>query len=97
MKIKFRSIWDKPMTKKVSTITFLKNYYRDVFKLDPSKFDLETKLNDTGIDSLEAFNLLYAIEDNYKIRFSDKFLPVTINDIVKETNRLKKEKLNEAG
>ena len=55
-----------------------------------TEITLETKIGDIGIDSLEAFNLLYSIEETYKIRFDIKFIPETVQDIVNEVERLRK-------
>lgn len=78
-----------------NSLEFLKEYYKETFKLDSSEFTLETHISGTGIDSVEAYNLLYALENNYGIRFDSKFMPITIGDLLTEVDRLRMEHVSD--
>ena len=84
---KIVTIWDPYMTT-LAPLPYIRAYYKEVFQLDPSEFTLNTALTSTGVDSLEAFNLLYEIENTYQIRFDKNFLPITIGDLVNEMDKL---------
>jgi acyl carrier protein len=71
---------------------FLKEILTIDFRLpisDIKKITVETHISEIGIDSLEIYNLLFNIENNYRIRFSNHFLPTTVGDLVEEINRLR--------
>lgn len=85
------TIWDPYMTD-LEPLEYVKQYYKEVFSLDTTGLTLDSKLVDTGIDSLESFNLLYEIENTYQIRFNQKFAPITIGDVVTEIENLRKAK-----
>jgi acyl carrier protein len=77
---------EENMNKSVDVL--INEIINDTFKLNIT-VTRESKLEDLGIDSLEAFNMLYHIENNFNIRFDNKFLPKTVDDIVQEVERLK--------
>lgn len=66
----------------------LREIYKATFEKECSTFNKETRMTSIGLDSLESFNFLFAIEQEYKIEFSSKFFPNTLGELVNEINRL---------
>ena len=56
--------------------------------LDPTTLTLETQLNDLGIDSLSKMELIFHVEDTYKIMLPSEELDVnTLGEILDLVNR----------
>lgn len=73
-----------------TVIDLIKEIVTNDFKVElPDDVSEDTCIKDLGIDSLEAFNLLYSLEQEYRIRFSPKFLPITVGDLINEVDRLR--------
>jgi acyl carrier protein len=87
------TIWERIPVSDKDPIEHLREYYKETFKLDSSSFTVDTHISETGIDSLEAYNLLYELENTYSIRFDSHFLPITLGDLLVEVNRLKNAKI----
>ena len=59
-----------------------------ILKETVDTFTEDTKFEDIGIDSLDAFSLLQILENVYDIKFNNKFTPLTIGEIIEEIRRL---------
>lgn len=59
-------------------------------KCSREDIDLETRLEDLGIDSLRAITILYQLEEQFSIEIPNELIEtiVTVNDIVKGIERL---------
>jgi len=56
--------------------------------LDPTSLTLETKLSDLGIDSLAKMELIFHVEDQYKIMLPSNELDVsTLGEVLDLVNR----------
>ena len=56
--------------------------------LDPTVLTLETKLSDLGIDSLAKMELIFHVEDQYKIMLPSQELDVeTLGEVLDLVNR----------
>lgn len=60
------------------------NIIKDVLEQSEKEISLEKKIKDLDIDSLEMYEILMKIEENFKIEFiSEEIMKIkTINDIV---------------
>ncbi len=78
---------DNPfMTTKTDTLATLLTLIHEQHHLDVSAVTLATHLTDTGLDSLAVAELLFSIEDTFKINLGDvshDALPDTVGDLVK--------------
>ena len=59
-------------------------------KCPQEEIDLETRLEDLGIDSLRAITILYQLEEQFSIEIPNELIEsiVTVNDIVNGIERL---------
>lgn len=73
------------------TKTAILHIIRDIIQNDLGKqvfITNNTRLENTGVDSLDALNLFFHIEEKFDIKFTDDFIPETIGQLVDEVERL---------
>lgn len=73
----------------MSTLSVVQDALKVEFGLTSEQVAPEAKLADLGVDSLSALELLFALEDRFKLKFDSEQFPVTtVAEIANEVDRL---------
>ena len=74
----------------MSTLETLQDILMDEFDLPRERVTPEAQLSALGVDSLDLLELMFKIEDRYKLAIRDDIPTdlVTVDDIVKYVDRL---------
>ena len=66
-----------------TTVELLREILVKDYKLDPDSLTLDTPLEDLGIDSLGVAELLFTVEDVFKVKVSTESVKLTtVGDVV---------------
>jgi len=72
----------------LDTFETLRAIIQDKFELNQAKITPETLLDDLGIDSLHAFDIIFEVEEKFDIQVPTAQVPIkTIQDVVDLINR----------
>lgn len=77
----------------MDTLELLKEFVKARVDHPPENITRETKLADTGIDSLNLLELLFEVEEKYGIRFpNDLPQPETVGELLDVLDKIRAEK-----